>query len=334
MSDDIESNETSIYSLPIRPMKLKGTLIKNFPIEKLKSGKIEETNIPNAVVIFVDILGFSERRNDEDIENCLLDFSGPLILASREYPKVRFDIFSDNAFLSTSQDHANDLLSAIRFAFKEWVSDGILVRGGIAKGSYKEIRSAAQKMMKDNTNCSIFSGSAVIAAVKLEGSGPGALIFTNEDCANFYKTKYKEPIFQLKENQVISWSDDKNHVFVFLTLSLLRLLKLLSSNSDYYKNNSTELKLINNIRYCFYIKFDNYFPLSIISIILSSDMISCELREKVLNILELNKYDLYELTPEMIAKWFNRSDIRQLFFIADMDSSIPNSTILLDMIKP
>jgi hypothetical protein len=333
MSDNLIEIELQGRCLPIRPMKLKGKIIRNVPISKLKPGNMREIDIPNAIVSYIDILGFSEKKEDEDIKYCLLDFSGPLILASREYTNVRFNIFSDCAFLSAPQDYAKDLLSSIRFSFNSWIADGILVRGGIAKGGYSEINSAAQEYALDNTNCSIFSGSAVIDAVRLEGSGPGALLFANNECADFFRNNYKEPIFILNSHQAICWSDEKNTIFSFLCISFLRLLKILSSDSHDVAAKSTKEKLINNINYCRFIKFDEFFPLSIISIILSSPVLSSKIRETVLNILDIKENDLYKLSSDIINNWFARQDIQLLFGIADMDSSIPKSTIISDMIK-
>lgn len=323
------------HKLQIRPMELKGEIIRNVPASMLKSGRISETSIAisKAVVAYIDILGFSEKKNGDDIEDCLLDFSGPLILASREYSEVRFNIFSDCAFISASEDNADDVLSALRFAFKQWVADGILVRGGIAMGKYDEINSAAQKIAPHNTICSIFSGTAVVAAVRLEGSGPGALLFTDKECAEFYSQKYGEPIFTLKDQKIIWWSDENDSLFCFAGHSILRLLKLLSSSSDKKIIESISEKLINNLKYSRAASRDDYFPWSIISVILSSPTISAELRRKTLKALGADEKDLYKLRDDMIKDWFNRSDVKLLFAIADTDSSIPSSQILSDIIS-
>ncbi len=330
---DRDTDKVELHKLPIRPMQIKGE-IKMVPVAELKSGKMDTSiEISDAVVAFLDILGFSERKDDTDIENCLLDFSGPLILASRKYSDVRFNIFSDCAFVSSSQDNADDLLSSIRFAFAEWVSDGILVRGGIAKGTYREINSAAQKMASNNTVCSIFSGSAVVNAVKLEGNSPGALLFTNDKCAEFYNKNYGEPIFSLSELKIIGWSDEIGPLFCFAGLSILRLLKLLSLSLDNESVRLLSLKFINNIQFSHAITSDKFFPWSIISIILSSPVISPSIRKKFLNALKANEDDIYKLNKEDTDHWFNRQDVQFLIASADMDSSIPTSPILSDMIN-
>lgn len=153
--------------LPIPPMKISGK-IKKIPISKLTPGTIPEKSIEisEAVVAYLDVLGFSEKKDDEDIKLTLSDFSGPIALSANHYPEVRFNVFSDCAFIAASIEHAVDLLSAIRFAFTQWVADGILVRGGIARGTYKETYTIALEMTLKNFIGSLFSGSAVTAAAR------------------------------------------------------------------------------------------------------------------------------------------------------------------------
>ncbi len=90
------------------------------------------------MVAYIDILGFSQKKNVEEIRYSLLDFSGPLIIAAKHYNEIRVNVFSDCAFIASPLDKANDLLSSLRYAFKQWISDGVLVRGGIARGTYEE----------------------------------------------------------------------------------------------------------------------------------------------------------------------------------------------------
>ena len=62
---------------------------------------------------------------------------------------------------------------------------------------------------------SLFSGSAVTRAVKLEGSGKGALLFTNEECAEFYYKNDGEPIFEIDNSIFIGWSDEDSILYWF-----------------------------------------------------------------------------------------------------------------------
>ena len=135
----------------------------------------------------------------------LLDFSGPLAIAANHCPKIRFSVFSDCAFITTSTKHASDLIAAIRFAFIEWFADGILVRGGIARSGYIETRSFARVLGMPSKNFigSLFSSSAVTAAMKLEGSGCGALLFINDETAEFLHREYEDPIYTVESYKVV-----------------------------------------------------------------------------------------------------------------------------------
>jgi len=322
MTRDFDKHYKNLKKLPIRPMKILGK-IKKIPISKIMPGTIPEKTIeiPEAVVAYLDVLGFSEKKNDKDIELTLLDFSGPIALSAIHYPEVRFNVFSDCAFIAASVEHGADLLSAIRFAFTQWIGDGILVRGGIARGTYKETYTVALEMTSKNFIGSLFLGSAVTAAVKIEGVGPGALLFTNEECAEFYNKQYGEPIFSLKDYKIIGWSDEDSSLYWFTGISFLRLLRLLSLK-DGTKNLVTK-KLLNNIKYSFNAT-DSPLPRFLVLAILSSPFITPEVRGKALGLLKIKDPDDFVPFKDVIDKWLSDKDkIKLLKFLADMDSSIP-----------
>jgi len=322
MTREFDKHYKNLKKLPIRPMKILGK-IKKIPTSKIMPGTISKKTIeiPEAVVAYLDVLGFSEKKNDEDIESTLFDFSGPIALSAIHYPEVRFNVFSDCAFIAASVEHGADLLSAIRFAFTQWIGDGILVRGGIARGTYKETYTVALEMTSKNFIGSLFLGSAVTAAVKIEGVGPGALLFTNEECAEFYNKQYGEPIFSLKDYKIIGWSDEDSSLYWFTGISFLRLLRLLSLK-DGTKNLVTE-KLLNNIRYSFNAT-DSLLPRFLVLAILSSPFITPEVRGKALGLLKIKDPDDFVPFKDVIDKWLSDKDkIKLLKFLADMDSSIP-----------
>jgi len=89
---------------------------------------------------------------------------------------------------------------------------------------------------------------------------------------------------------------------------------------------------MNNIKYSRAASSDIYFPWLIISPILSSPIVSKELRGKILELFNTKEENIYEFDKKIINKWFDRDDIKLLFAIADMDSSIPPSTILSDIL--
>ena len=98
----VEKVTALIKKLPIRPKELPTkNIIHNVPISQIKSGKIDDQSIEirEAVVAYLDILGFSLKRDEKDIEASILDFSGHLIITSKLYSDVRFNVFSDCAFL-------------------------------------------------------------------------------------------------------------------------------------------------------------------------------------------------------------------------------------------
>lgn len=320
MTRNIDKNNNK-EKLPIRPMEIPME-IKKVPISKINTGKIPEKSIEisEAVVAYLDILGFAEKKNDEDIEMTLLDFSGPLTLSANHYPEVRFNVFSDCAFISASIENATDLLSAVRFAFTQWIADGILVRGGIAIGTYRETYSVALDLVSKNFNGSLFSGSAVTAAVKLEGSGCGALLFTNNECAQFYNKNHGEPIFVLKGNKIIGWTDEDSSLYWFTGISFLRLLKLFPLKNG--KRCSVAEKLLNNLWYSF-AATDTLLPRFLVLAILSLPTITPEVREKALDLLKIKDPDDFVPFKEPINEWLNNTDkIEFLKLLADMDSSI------------
>lgn len=305
--------------LPIKAMKIKGA-IKEIPVSEIKSGKKPTISINNAIVAYVDILGFSKKNKVEDIESTLLDFSGSLTLAARRFPKIRFNVFSDNAFLATSQNDANDLISAMRFAFASWCSNGILVRGGLAIGEYQEFSSVAIKSAPPNFTGNHFAGSAVIKAVKLENNPLGAFIFTDKECANFLSKKFHEPIFTLESSRFIGWSDEDHHLFQFTALSLFRLIRILQKNE---KNDSLKIKFINNIRYAKK-QATEYFILVVILSILSMRSIDKKSKRTACKILKIKDPQYFQGWNFYIKKFIknNSSELKILKFLAYSDSSI------------
>jgi hypothetical protein len=324
--------------LPIPPMKPHfKSKRENVPISRIRSGKHPEDSfeITNAVVAYIDILGFSEKTDEKEIEASLLDFYGSLMLSARQNPHVRFNIFSDCAFVAADVKNAADLLSAIRFAFVGWIADGILVRGGLAMGTYNEIRCAAQDLASGNVISSLFSGSGVTTAVRLEGSGTGALLFVDNKCSEYYNKKYKEPIFALKDHRIVGWSDEIDHLHYFASLSLLRLLKILYISDSKY--DSIREKLLNNLIYSNTAANDNMFLLTLALQVLSLPVITPDIRESALDLLgiERSHFDYFygELVDEC-KTWQNKDETKLLLALADMDSSIPQSLNFSNSYRP
>jgi len=299
--------------------------MKEVPISDIRSGIIKEKSlkIDDAIVAYFDVLGFSNKKNNKDVESTLFDFSVPLVLCSKEYPKIRFNVFSDCSFIAAPINNAREILSAIRFSFTQWISDGILVRGGISMGSYSETFSATQQMASENYTGSLFSESAVIKAVKLEDSGEGALLFTDNVCAKLYSEKYGEPIFLLEKQKVIGWTDDESVLYWFIVISFLRLLKFLSLKDA--ASNSTLKKLIHNLDYSkIATDHSNTLLWFLILAILSSPTVDKNIREKAIVLFQIKDPDDFIPLKKLIKDWLNETKKFELLkALADIDSSLP-----------
>ena len=179
----------------------------------------------------------------------------------------------------------------------------------------------------------MFSGSGVVKAVKLEESGPGAFLFTDDECAEFYNKNYGEPIFSLGDRKILGWAGSESSLMQFIGASLLRLLKLLSTEGN-GNNKSVIQKFVNNIKYAFAISSEDSFPLALISLILSSPAISVELRSRTIAEMGIDECDIQIMPKEMVDDWLQQDDVQIFFSLVDFDSSIPSSSLLLDIIRP
>ena len=177
----------------------------------------------------------------------LSDFAGALVSPAEQFPDIRFNIFSDCAFLAAPLDKASDVLSAVRYAFTQWISDAILVRGGIAIGNYTENRSGVQDIAPKNFTWSFFAGSGVAEAVRLEGSGKGALLYSSDRCAYHFNKTFCEPIFAIGTSRIIGWTKEFRYLYWFIGNSLLRLVKILSTENG--ESHPAVTQYLTNIKY-------------------------------------------------------------------------------------
>lgn len=312
--------------LPIRPWQIPTNAItkgKSASLEMSLDVIPEETiEFPVAITAYFDVLGFSHKKDAKDIEMTLNDFAGPLVIAAHAFSNIRFNIFSDCAFVTASLDNAAQLLSSIRFAFIQWAADSILVRGGIALGSYREIHGAVLRIAPRNFFGNFFAGSAITEAVKLEGSGTGALLFASDECAEFYREKCREPLFYRPGAKIIGWSDDESKLYWFVGVSLLRLLKMLST-PDGLRHPATP-HLLSNINYSLEATDGSLKPL--VLSILSWPKLDRRAREEALGLLGIKDPDDFKPFQESIDRWLHdEKAIRLLVTFANFDSSIPGS---------
>jgi hypothetical protein len=214
---------------------------------------------------------------------------------------IRFNIFSDCAFVCATAKNADHLLSAIRYAFTQWTADGVLVRRGISMGSYSEVNPRGMSGPTGNFSCDLFHGSGVIRAARLEANGCGSLLFTNTETANLYATKYREPIFVLKPrgDRILGWTDNPRHLHWFAGISFIRLLMLLTAARK--GDRKTMEHFLRNIQYSLTVQrqIGNYDYLQhLMMIILSSNRIKPRVRTRALQILGWKG-----LTQENLAEW-------------------------------
>ena len=162
--------------LPIQPTELfsgeidqvQTSKLTHDDLKKLKSVTSNSFEIKDAMVAFLDILGFSDKKDEEEIDACFTDFPNPLIRAAKKYEKVRFNLLGDSAILAADIKDAGDLIAATRSAFQYWIADCILVRGGISRGTYVEKMSWMYESASSNFRGYIVTGFGVAKAVKLE----------------------------------------------------------------------------------------------------------------------------------------------------------------------
>lgn len=307
-------------NVPIKPLELTGfSEPKTIPIADLKPGIKKSIEFKKSIIAFVDVLGFANKNNDEEIMGTVADFSAPLALASLEKDNLRFNIFSDNAFIIAKASDSKDLISTLRFAFTQWSSDGILVRGGLAMGSYAEYESVAVNMTKSNFRGNLFSGTAINQAVKFEGSKSGAFLFTDQECATFLHEKFNETILNIDGTPAIAWSDSKKTLFWYTGVSTIRLTKLLSAKN--IENESIIKKLVNNILYSL-VQEKTGFVASVVLSCLSVPNVKLKIKKKACSLIGINFPSDFEFYDELIKTWHGNDDFKFLQAIAEMDSSL------------
>lgn len=309
--------------LPIRPWQLPSNGIIKRDASQISRLAVPEQTIEfqEAITAYLDVLGFSHKKSAKDMEMVLQDFAAPLVISANFFRNIRVNIFSDCAFVTTSIENAAPLLSLIRYAFTQWTADSILVRGGIALGSYKEIHGTLNEIAPRNLFGSFFAGSAVTEAVRLEGSGTGALLFASNECAEFYREKYTEPPFYRPGARVIGWSDRAETLYWFVGVSLLRLLKVLSTE-DGLRHSATP-HLLSNVRYS--LEASNEAIKLVVLAILSWSKLNQKAKEEAVGLLGIKGQD-FERYKKHIDEWLSdEKAIKSLVTFANFDSGIPGS---------
>jgi hypothetical protein len=140
-----------------------------------------------ALVGFFDILGTKDAvMNDRFSDSIARDFVGPVAVAAKYFPKLRFAVFSDSVIVSAEDGDEADFLKAVTYINGQWFADWIFVRGGIATGDIQWVDSLNDKTFDTFPNLMYVRvyGKALILAHDIEQkSGPGAIIFLTESAA-------------------------------------------------------------------------------------------------------------------------------------------------------
>lgn len=318
-----EKRELQEPKLAIKPMEGPKGKLRYIPITELEPGHEKDLEFAEAAIAYFDVMGLKAKNDKEEIAATLFDFAAPFRQTAKTYADIRFKIFSDCAFVAAPVEKVSELMSAIRYAFKQWTFDGIFVRGGIALGSYTEYNDLVPQT--GNFHWSFFAGTAVVEAVNCERSGTGSLLFATNDFARLLATSFGEPIFKFKKQKVLGWSDDNYVLYRYLGCSLLRLLSLLASD-EYDSDVSKRVisNLLTNIHYttC----MNPSLMWSVIYAILSLPNLPTDARDKAMQLLKINDPSVFNYTKAFIEKFLeDKKEINYLLAHADLDSSIKGS---------
>jgi hypothetical protein len=123
--------------------------------------------------------------------------------------------------------------------------------------------------------------------------------------------------------KVIEWSDDESVLYWYVGVSLIRLLKILSTR-DGIKHHATP-QLLNNIKYSIIATKSRRLRFLALSI-LSLPRLNPKAREEAISLLEIRDPEEFERLKEPINKWLGkRRAIRTLEWFANSDTGIPGS---------
>lgn len=103
--ESLEKREDDFAKLPIRPWELPANGVIRRDVRSILNQEVvpqQEIGIPEAITAYLDVLGFSHKKSAKDMEDTLRDFAGPLIVTAYAFRNIRFTIFSDCAFVTTS----------------------------------------------------------------------------------------------------------------------------------------------------------------------------------------------------------------------------------------
>jgi hypothetical protein len=149
----------------------------------------------NYITIFFDILGTKYKvKTDTFTAYESLDFSNPSCLMAKKFPSINMSVFSDSVITACKPEEIDSLLEAITFLYKNWFSDKILVRGGMALGklayaSFPELDEMFSNL--ENLSFTRVYGQSLVDAITVEGrSGPGAVLYLHHSVREIIPDEY------------------------------------------------------------------------------------------------------------------------------------------------
>jgi hypothetical protein len=159
----------------------------------------------NHFAAYFDILGTKDLVSRGEFSDLhALDFSGAVFVAAHQHPNSRFAAFSDCVIVTTPSNAPNEFLDVLQLLCGNWMSDGILVRGGIALGDVKWVDyDHVDRLISQHNNlrCARVYGTALNEAVEIErSSGPGILAFASDVAAECIRKIEPESVLALSSN--------------------------------------------------------------------------------------------------------------------------------------
>ena len=173
-------------------------------------------------VAFLDILGFKEKLkklDHHDAQNYILDFSSAVYneWIKSEYETLQGYIISDSFVINTSDttdESLKELLKVVkRICEKEFAQNGILLRGGIAKGEFDKLEAKELSTLQKG----LMVGQAYVEAYLLEGSKKLIGISLSEEVYEDVRNieTFNHDLFEEQLN------GEQTYIFRYLTVDFL-----------------------------------------------------------------------------------------------------------------
>lgn len=179
------------------------------------------------ITAFLDLLGTRTQVRDGSFgDTDVLDFVNPVGVAAARLPGVYCAAFSDSVVIAAPVEKVRDFLIALAFVHRQWFADGLLVRGGVATGSFVWThRDDLDDLLfgsATNFRYARVYGTSFVAAQELESrAGPGALCTLSCSARNTLAAMLPASILDGPASYLV-WSDPRSvgwHASYFRHLS-------------------------------------------------------------------------------------------------------------------